>query len=210
MSNANRAEIVFVAGMTGTGKTQWLLQRIAKRKRLMVWSPKEAIDKYAERFRGHLVKSSLETRQIVKGAGAGPICVVFQPTGARKNDEQLFSMFCDIAMDARNMTVVVDELHTVTRPSWAPAGWSKLNLMGRGFGTSVYGISQRPASVDKDFFGNCSMFHCGRLGFGPDAKVMSDLLNVPPSELLSLPDMHYIEREPRAGGSRKGITKWKG
>lgn len=210
MSNANRAEIVFVAGMTGTGKTQWLLQRIAKRKRLMIWSPKEPIDNYAGRFRGHLVRSALECHRIVKGAGKGPVCVVFSPTGERKKDELLFSVFCDIAMDARDMCVVVDELHTVTRPSWAPPGWSKLNLMGRGFGTSVYGISQRPASVDKDFFGNCSMHHSGRLGFDNDAKVMANLLGVPPGELLALPDMHYIEREPRAGAAKRGVTKWKG
>lgn len=210
MSNARESEIVFVAGMTGTGKTQWLVQRIKNRKRLMIWSPKEPVDNYAKRFGGHLVKTTLECRNVIKAAGKGPVVVVFAPPGSRKQDEMLFSVFCDIAMDARNMCVVVDELHTVTRPSWAPPGWSKLNLMGRGFGASVYGLSQRPASVDKDFFGNCSMHHSGRLGYDDDAKVMAKLLGVPPVDLLTLPDMHYIEREPRASGPKRGITKWVG
>lgn len=211
MSNARAAEIVFVAGMTGTGKTQWTLQRLGKRKRLMIWSPKEPIDNYAQRFAGQLVKTTADCYRLVKAAGKGNFCIVFQPTGSRKKDEALFSLFCMIAMDARNVCVLADELHTVTRPSWAPEGWSKLNLMGRGYGTSIYALSQRPASVDKDFFGNCSMFHCGRLGYDEDAKVMARLLAVTPAELLSLPDMHYFEREPRAiGPAKKGITKWKG
>lgn len=209
--NGNRAEIVFVAGMTGTGKTQWLLHRIAKRRRLMVWSPKEQIDNYAGRFGGALVHTRAGIIEAVHAAGKGPFCVVVKPTLDRKIDEKLFSKFCSVAMLARNVCVVVDELHTVTRPSWAPPGWSQLCLMGRGFGTSVYGLSQRPASVDKDFFGNCSMLHCGRLGFMPDAKVMGELLGVPPADLLSLPDMHYLNREPRTmQPAKKGITKWRG
>ena len=209
MTNEHRAEIVFVAGMTGTGKTQWTLQRLArpKRKRLMIWSPKEPIDQYGARFGGQVVRTALDCHRVIKAAGRGPVCLVFWPTGVRKKDELLFSMFCTIAMEARNMCVLVDELHTVTRPSWAPEGWSKLNLMGRGFGTSIYALSQRPASVDKDFFGNCSMYHSGRLGFEDDAKVMARLLGVPPADLLTLPDLHYIEREPRAGAAVRGVVK---
>lgn len=207
--NENRAEIVFVAGMTGTGKTQWLLKRLArpKRKRLMIWSPKEAIDNYAGRFAGHLVRSSAECLAAVKSAGTGPLCVVFAPPGSRKKDMALFSVFCEIARLARNVCVVVEELHTVTYPSVAPEGWSKLNLMGRGYGASVYALSQRPASVDKDFFGNCTLFHCGRLAYLDDAKVMGRLLGVPPTEITALPDLHYIEREPRSGGAIRGVVK---
>ncbi len=209
--NANRSEIVFVAGMTGTGKTQWLLQRLErpKRKRLMIWSPKEVIDNYTGRFGGVLVTSAAQCLEVVKAAGAGPCCVIFAPPGSRKKDTVLFSAFCEIARLARNMCVVVEEVHTVTFASSAPEGWSKLNLMGRGYGASVYALSQRPASVDKDFFGNCSLYHTGRLGFAEDAKVMARLLGVPPSELLAMPDMHYIEREPRAGAAVRGITKFK-
>lgn len=207
--NANRAEIVFVAGATGSGKTQWLLRRLArpKRKRLMVWSPKEAIDNYAARFGGQLVRSSAECLAAVKAAGAGPLCIVFAPPGSRKKDMQLFSVFCEIARLARNVCCIVEELHTVTYPSSAPEGWSKLNLMGRGYGASIYALSQRPASVDKDFFGNCTLFHCGRLSYEDDAKVMGRLLGVAPNDIMSLPDLHYIEREPRTGGAVRGVVK---
>lgn len=199
-------------GMTGTGKTQWLMQRMArpKRRRLMVWSPKEAIDNYGARFGGQVVTSSSEALAVVKAAGSGPLCLVFKPPGARKPDTKLFSVFCDMARASRNLTVIVEELHTVTQPSAAPDGWSKLCLMGRGYGIEIYALSQRPASCDKDFFGNCTLYHTGRLGYLEDAKVMGRLLNMAPTEIMELPDLHYLEREPRAiGSATRGVVKIK-
>ena len=210
--NANRAEIVAVMGMTGTGKTQWLIQRISKpkRRRLLVWSPKEVIDQYGARFRGAVVTSAEDMRQRMIKAGTGPVCLVFSPPGARKKDTGLFSSFCEIARAAGNLTVIVEELHTVTQPSAAPDGWSKLCLMGRGYGVEIYALSQRPASCDKDFFGNCTMYHTGRLGYLEDAIVMGRLLNVAPTTIMELPDLHYLEREPRAvGPALRGVVKIK-
>lgn len=210
--NANRAEIVAVMGMTGTGKTQWLMQRVArpKRRRLMVWSPKEAIDQYGAHFGGRVVTSASEALAYVKAAKSGPLCLIFKPPGARKPDTKLFGIFCDMARASRNLTLIVEELHTVTQPSAAPDGWSKLCLMGRGYGIEIYALSQRPASCDKDFFGNCTLYHTGRLGYEEDAKVMGKLLNMAPTEIMNLPDLHYLEREPRdIGPATRGIVKIK-
>lgn len=210
--NANRAEICAVLGMTGTGKTQWLIQRIArpKRKRLMIWSPKEVIDNYAQRFGGQKVTSAKQCLDAAIASRGGSMVIVFAPPGARKADTMLFSQFCEIAMKARNVTVIVEELHTVTKPSAAPDGWAKLCMMGRGYGAEIFALSQRPASCDKAFMGNLSFIHSGRLGYEEDAKVVGKLLNLPHGDLLNLPDMHYLEREPRAmGPAKSGIVKYK-
>jgi len=208
--NANRAEIIAVMGMTGTGKTQWLMQRLQRprRRRLMVWSPKEAIDNYAGRFGGQVVTSATQALLLVQTAGKNPFCLIFKPPGARKPDTKLFGVFCEMARLSGNLTVIVEELHTVTQPSSAPDGWSKLCLMGRGYGIEIFALSQRPASCDKDFFGNCTLYHTGRLGYEEDAKVLGRLLNMAPTEIMSLPDLHYLEREPRAiGPATRGIVK---
>lgn len=210
MSNENRAEIASVMGSTGTGKTSWLLQRIRrpKRRRMLVWSPKEPKDNYAGHLGGRVVTSTAELLAGIKGAGKGGFVFVFQPPVGRKVATGLFDVFCRIARTAENMTVIVDELHTVTQPSSAPDGWSELSMMGRAYGVELFGLSQRPASCDKDFFGNCTLHHCHRLGYEEDAKVMAKYLRVPPGELLELPDFHYFEREPRAQKPAvRGVTK---
>lgn len=210
MSNANIANIISVMGSTGTGKTQWLMRRIAKpkRKRILVWSPKEPIDRYAQRIGGHLVTTTEEMRQRLIAAKGGPICLVFRPPAGRKLATPLFDAFCRLARAAGNLTVIAEEIHTVTLPSAAPDGWSELTMMGRGYGCEVYGLSQRPASVDKDFFGNCTLHHCGRLGYEEDAKVMAKLLGVQPADLLALPDLHYIERERPPAPAKRGVLRF--
>ena len=155
--NTNTAKVTAIMGATGCGKTTVLRSMLAKpkRKRTIIWSPKEPIDNYAALYVGTVVVSSaVDVLRLVKAAGKGEFHIVFRPRLNREVDQAQFGAVCKIAMAARNTTVVVDELHTVTRPSWAPDGWSELIMMGRGYGCEVFGLSQRPASIDKDFLSN--------------------------------------------------------
>ena len=169
--NTNTAKVIAIMGATGCGKTTTLRALLAKpkRRRTIIWSPKEPIDNYAALYAGStVVNSASEVLRMVKAAGKGEFHIVFRPRLNREIDQAQFGAVCKIAMAARNVTMVVDELHTVTRPSWAPDGWSELIMMGRGYGCEVFGLSQRPASIDKDFLSNASMVQTGRLAFGED------------------------------------------
>lgn len=107
-------------------------------------------------------------------------------------------------MAARDECFIVDGLHTVTRPSFAVDGWSELLMMGRGFGTELYGMSQRPASMDKDFLGNGSAVWTGRLAYDEDAKAVANTLRVSPAEILDLPGYQFIQRNTLTGKVTKG------
>lgn len=192
--NANKARIVAAMGATGTGKSHWVMQQIGKRRRLLVWSPKEAIDNYTGRLGAQRIVSLEEMRMGLIAAGKGAVRQVFIPPTNRKEAERAFGVFCKLAMLAENCTILAEELHTVTRPSWAPDGWSNLIMMGRGYGAEVFGVSQRPAAVDKDFFSNCTTVHAGRVNYEEDAKVLAKSLMVDWQEMLNLPDFDYIER----------------
>lgn len=205
--NANKARIVAAMGATGTGKSHWVFQQIGKRRRIVVWSPKEAIDNYVGRLHAQRVTSGEEMlRALMAAKESGAVRLVYVPPTNRKAAEKAFCMFCRLAMAAENCTVLAEELHTVTRPTWAPDGWSNLIMMGRGYGMEVYGISQRPASVDKDFFSNCNTVHAGRVNYEDDAKVLAKSLMVDPAELLNLADFDYIERSAPTPAKR-GRTK---
>lgn len=205
--NTNTAKVTAIMGATGCGKTTTLRALLAKpkRKRTIVWSPKEPIDNYAGLYPGSVVvNSASEVLRLVKAAGKGEFHIVFRPRLNREVDQAQFGAVCKIAMAARNVTMVVDELHTVTRPSWAPDGWSELIMMGRGYGCEVFGLSQRPASVDKDFLSNASMVQTGRLAFADDAKAVAKSLTVPWQDVMDLSGYQWIRRDILTGKVTRG------
>jgi hypothetical protein len=206
--NANVAKVYACMGATGCGKSTWLRSRLAtkKRRRTIFWSPKEAVDNYAAFYPGTIIcRTSTEVLTTIQAAGAkGEFHIVFWPTLNRKVDEKQFHVVCKIALAARNVTMVVDELHTVTRASWAPDGWSELVMMGRGFGAELFGMSQRPAGVDKDFMGNASLTRTGRLNFPADAEAVAKSLGVKPAEVLALTGYQWIERDNLTGKVSRG------
>lgn len=200
--NQQAAHFVAIIGATGCGKTTELKKRLAvkKRTRTLIWSPKESLDNYASYYPGTILTSSIaEVRRIERAAGKGGFHVVFVPTLNQKKDMAAFDVFCKIALDAANLTLVVEELHSVTQASNAPDGWRKINFMGRGFGVHVFGLSQRPASVDKAFMGSLSFIHVGRLPHPPDQKAIADVIGIDKAEICNLTGYQAIQKDFQTG-----------
>lgn len=203
MDNTQEAQFVAILGSTGCGKTTELKKRLRqkKRTRTFVWSPKEALDNYAALYPGSVVISTAsEALAILKKAGKrGQFHVVFQPTLDQKKDTALFDVVCKMLLAVGNLTLVVDELHSVTSPTNAPHGWRKLNFMGRGYGVHVFGLSQRPASVDKAFMGSLSAIHVGRLPHPPDQKAVAEIIGVKQAEIAALTGYQAIQKNMLTG-----------
>lgn len=200
--NENGAKVIAIMGATGSGKSFYLRKLLArpKRRRVLIWSPKEVIDRYADLYPGTLTLTTAgQVLDALKAAGKGPVHIVVKPPSDRKKAEAVFGQVCRLCMVARDMTVIAEEISTVTRPSWAPDGWSELVMQGRGYGAEVFGLSQRPASVDKDFFSNVSLIHCGRMAFDDDAKAMAKALRVPVADVMNLTGFQWIERDTLTG-----------
>ena len=200
--NQRQAHFVAIIGATGCGKTTELKKRLnAKRRtRTLIWSPKESLDNYSAYYPGTIsTRSVAEVLQVVKAAGKGGFHVVFVPTLNQKKDMAAFDVFCKIALAAANLTLVVEELHSVTQASNAPDGWRKINFMGRGFGVHVFGLSQRPASCDKAFMGSLSFLHVGRLPHPPDQKAIADVIGIDRAEIGNLTGYQAIQKDFQTG-----------
>lgn len=201
--NAQQAQFVAIIGATGCGKSTELKKRLGvkKRPRTIIWSPKEALDNYAGYFPGSAVVSTVsQALQIVQAAGkTGGFHIVFVPTLNQKKDTAMFDVVCKIALAAGRLTLVVEELHSVTEASRAPDGWRKINFMGRGFGVHVFGLSQRPASVDKAFMGSLSFIHVGRLPHPPDQKAVAEIIGIDRSEIAALSGYQAIQKDMITG-----------
>ncbi|MYM96245.1 ATP-binding protein [Duganella vulcania] len=208
IGNNQVAEIHVVLGSSGGGKTTQARGKIMKkrRRRTIVWSPKEPIDNYASWWPGSVVcTTTAEVLAIVQAAGKrGEFHIVFRPSLNRSQDEAQFNVVCRIALAAHQLLFVVDELHTVTKPSHSVDGWGKLVMMGRGYGIEIWGMSQRPASMDKDFMGNASTIHTRRLSYPEDAKTVARSLGVKPAEVSALSGYMWIERNNQTGEISRG------
>lgn len=184
--------IAAVLGAQGAGKTRYTkchLLPTGARSRLLVWDYKGEYTDVADRC--------AKIGDVVKRVKAGrSFRLLFVPDRDTVKRAAEFTDFCDIAMALGDVTLVVDELAFVTRPSYAPDAWKAVTCLGRDRGVRVVGCAQRPAQIDKDFLGNASMIHCGTMGDVDDAKAAAARLpDVDWRRLLDLPYLDFIERD---------------
>lgn len=210
---SKRANIVAIFGAGGSGKSEQIKRevRAAAPKRLMVWDPEH---EYADPSSRHgsfgTVVRDLETvrKMLIAAGDHGHVSIVFYPSDDLAAAKKQFHVFCLLASAAGNVTVVCEELAFVTMPSWAPEGWSKCTLRGRKRGLTIYGASQRPASIDKNFFGNATRIRTGRLNYDADKKTMSNVLGVSLLELGQMEPLQWIERDMTTGQVTRGVLSF--
>lgn len=201
----NKARIIAVVGASGTGKGRYCKGELlpALVPPFLVWSPLEATDNYAKVLKGESTKEFVNFLQIAGNGGPA----IFVPPLDGKRITQRFEWFCRAAWEFHGATVLVEELSRVTTASYAPAAWKNLSTAGRHQGLTLIGTCQRPAQVDKDFFGNCTEIRCFRLNYKNDARVMAGVLRVPWADLMELPDGHYVHRHMSDRKNTLGVLK---
>ena len=118
-----------------------------------------------------------------------------------------FDRFCRIAWALPGWWIVVEELSRVTTPSYAPPAWRNLSTAGRHQGLTIIGTAQRPAQVDKDFFGNCSEVRSYCVGYQNDAQTMANVMFIKATEILALPKFHYLHRYADDNRIVRGVVK---
>lgn len=216
----NKASIIAVIGASGTGKSSYIKGELLKKfRRLLVWSPLEKTDQYGPHFGGVVVVGKIS--ELVAQIKAGAKCIVFVPTGSDANVKKQFDLFCRVVWEIEGAHVLVEELSRVTMASWSPPAWKNLSTAGRHQGLTIIGTSQRPATIDKDFLGNCTEIRCYRVNYDNDAKVMADALGIqadyvtkngrtvaekPQAQLRALPNFHYFHKNPDLS-IRRGVNK---
>jgi hypothetical protein len=202
------AQIVAAIGSTGSGKTAWVRQFLGRLKpaRFAVFDIKR---EWSGRFG---VPAVSDMRAFLRAVDKRAFAVAFVPSIDEKARQAQFDRFCLACIAAGNLTMLVEELPAVTSPSYAPGPWRHACLTGRDYtdgagrpaALTIIGTAQRPALVDKQFFGNATLIHCGRLGYERDLKVMADELGVPEADIRGLADLEWIERDRLAGSVKRG------
>lgn len=92
------------------------------------------------------------------------------------SDRLRFDGLCRLAYARANLTFAVDELHEYCPNSFASIGkyFKKLCLHGRHANIDVFGISQRPANLHKDFLSQAARIHVFKLTYPGDLKALKE------------------------------------
>ena len=191
--------VIAALGGRGSGKSAWVkgLPEVAGASRLVVW---DFMREY-----GQLAQASQDLGATIRQMAGASWRLAYQPDPERKGAE--FELLCKAVKAAKRCTLIAEELAFITTPNRAPPAWRELCLLGRHTThaeATIIGISQRPASIDKDFLACADVIHCGRLVYAADAKAVAPYLGCSWQDLAGLADLEYIEkragnREPERG-----------
>ncbi len=200
--SANQANITAVLGSSGSGKSTFIKRALARPKpgRLLIWDPMREYGAFGE--------TVATLGDLVAAMKRAKFRLVFTPSADPKLMGRQFDLFCRAALAAGNLTLVVEELRFVTTPSRAPLGWAQVTLTGRHAGLTVYGASQRPASIDKDFLGNATMVHCGCLTYDEDFAAVAKVMRLPKADLAALKPLEWVEFDQKTRLHRRGTLKF--
>jgi hypothetical protein len=203
VATSTKAVVVAAVGARGSGKSGWVKAQLedAQPPRLIVWDPMREYGGVA----GCVPMSDLAGA--IRAMDAARWRIAYQPPNATGMEDR-FELLCVTIKTATRCVFVAEELAFVTTPSKAPPAWRELCLLGRHethAEATIIGVSQRPASIDKDFFSCCDVIHCGRLAYTRDAAAVAPYVGIDHRELMTLPDLHYIERTPNQGEPVRGV-----
>lgn len=199
MGVQNKASCEAVIGKAGSGKSTFTKRMVKskKPKRIAIWSLNELLpdgqplEDWAGVVNGKIVRN---IQDLAKELNKATFKVVFFPSGDVQKRKREFEYFCQMVFKAKNLMVVVEELHYVTSPipSQVPESWTQLSCLGRKFGIHLVGTSQRPAHMDKDFLGNCSRVICLAIRHPADRKAVSENAVIPVKDIEKLVPLEYI------------------
>lgn len=200
--------IVLVTGSSGSGKTAWTRQFIAKETRLLCWDPEAEFASIP----GTIQVTDLELVQVARTGMAGRFAYV-PPKGSGSFD---FWARCAwaYAQTKGQKCVVADETADVTNSGKASGAWGQIIRRGRKYECTVVGITQRPAESDKTIVGNASLIHICPQWETRDRKYLAERFDVPLDQLTALQAnrdqkrFDYLEIDRLAGTKKTGFLQF--
>lgn len=193
-----KARHVLVTGDTGSGKTAWTKQQIAKVTRLLIWDPD---DEYGDMPRVERFESRPELLEKLKTRKRGRFAFV-------SHDMAAFDWWCRAAFAWGDCVAVADEIADVTSPGKAPPGWGKLVRRGRKRGIQVYGITQRPAESDKTIWTQAAEFHVGMMPDTDSCSYVARRLGLEVERIQGLGPLEWIHYDKAARDLTSGRLKF--
>lgn len=196
--------ITVVTGSSGSGKTAWLIKKVSKAGRLIIWDAKP---EYHKKIKGvKLIRTRAELIAYCKTKKNFKIA--YHPSVISTAEFEFWADCVYLAARLKPCTAVAEETADVTSPSKAPAKWGQLVRKIRETGSDLYAVTQRPSESDKTAIGNASIFHVARMSRQKDRKYMAEEIDIKVDELTKMNSLEYIEKDMRSNKVSKGKLKF--
>lgn len=197
-------ELIAVCGKSRSGKSAWLMQRLAKERSLLVWDVKP---EWSMKAKCKLVTTPRDLAALIK-PGMPPVRIGYNVPATDEN----FEVFCRLAWLGINagtvQNLVIEETADVTNPGKAPVAYGMIIRQGLGFGCNIYPTTQRVAESDKTAVGNATVIHTHMLKRADDRKYIARELDIPVTMVEALKPLQWIERHDD-GSLRQGVVTFK-
>lgn len=206
MRRADGYLAVYVGG-SRMGKTAAVKQALDGHERVVIWSPKEIIDRYAT---GGAITAINMGELVGKMAkiGTAPARIVYVPMSMADFGDWARAAF--VWGKLGPAAIVAEELADVTGPGKAPEAWGTLVRQALGWGCSVYAVTQRPSESDKTIMGNASVLHCHFMPRDQDRRYMAAEMDIDQAEIRALKPLEWIQVAHGSGLKTRGKVTFGG
>lgn len=180
-----KADINYVVGSSGAGKSYYIKAQLAAEKRLLIFDPD---DEYGDLAGIITTTNGKQLAELIKSHATKPLRVRLV-----RNGVQAFELCNALAFGWTNCTYVAEEIADVTRAGKAPPQWGQVLRRGRKRGIKIFITTQRPAEADKTAFTQATMVRTGLLGNFNDQDAMRRNLDLPIELIKKLAPLDFIE-----------------
>lgn len=159
-------ENIFVTGMTGTGKTERVRRILQQLGQIpyWIWAPQDTVKNYGAYGYQCNEISRLSYAQCVYTGEYNPETFI----------KFIKKAFYEIGTQQKNIVLIIDDVHEVTRKQQTIIELNNLVLSGRNRGISSIFISPRPQSVPNFILANVSHIFAYRMKLQKDIEWMRD------------------------------------
>lgn len=185
VDTTRRADINYIVGSSGAGKSFYIKSQIENEKRLLIFDPD---DEYGD-IKGIVTcTTGKQLTDLIKAHQTKPLKVRLV-----RNGVLAFELCNAVAFGWTNCTYIAEEIADVTRVGKAPPQWGQVLRRGRKRGIKIFITTQRPAEADKTAFTQATMIRTGLLGNFNDQEAMRRNLDLPIDLIRKLAPLDFIE-----------------
>ena len=206
-------ELGVYTGASRQGKTAALKQKVRKHGRVIVWSVKETVDKYAANWPDAKIARNLGALKahLMQRCSAKRERIIYVPESLAD-----FEGWAKLAYAWGNCghanrlqtTTIAEELADVTTPAKAPESWGVLVRQGLGYGINIYAVTQRPAESDKTIMGNATYIHAHYVQRANDRAYIAREMDVDPEAINALNKLEWIEKWGGEKDAKRGKVRF--
>ncbi len=196
-------KLYYTGGVSRSGKTTETFNRVKNSPRLIVFNVKGDFAKELKNV--VLITDITALFRYCREKKGKPLRVAFQSITLKHFDA--WAKIAYALSQFKAIDIVLDEASDVNNCGKAVGWWGVVIRQVLCTGSNLHVICQRPATNESDSLGNASIVSCFRLTKHSDRKMMAENMDIPISDIQSLKQYEFIEKDMNSLQTLRKKTK---